>query len=147
MIHRRRTKCRRRKLYRQTRRNCRGGATPDASRRRRQQKLNLSRTIQTHNEQLDNVNAWRKYIAERRTAAKEKRLIEKLESKSLPPAEHNEMIELIRQKSQTLTHHMSPKSSIGKRRGETHIKQNTRSKTREQTRKETIAKYKKKNVI
>ena len=143
MIHHRRTKRRRRKLYRRSRRNCRGGATSDASRQRKK-KLNLSRKIQTQSEILDNVNASRKYIADRRTAVKEKKLIEKLESKSLPPAQHNEMIGLIRQKSQTLSPQLaSPKWSTSTVRGKTRIKKNTRPKTREQTRKETIANYKK----
>ena len=142
MIHHRRTKRRLRKLYRRSRRNCRGGATNKAS-KQRNDTLRRRTAIRRESQIKNSVNTLRRSIAERRTAAKEKRLIEKLESKSLPPAEHNEMIELIRQKSQTLTPRLSPKSSIGERRGKTHIKQNTRSKTRAQTRKEAIAKSKK----
>ena len=129
MIHHRRTKRRLRKLYRQSRRNCRGGATNKAS-KQRNDTLRIRTAIRRESQIKDSVNTLRRFIAERRTAAKEKRLIEKLESKSLPPAEHNEMIELIRQKSQTLTPRLSPKCGIREKRGKIHIKENPRLETR-----------------
>lgn len=129
MIHHRRTKRRLRKLYRRSRRNCRGGATNKAS-KQRNDTLRIRTAIRRESQIKDSVNTLRRFIAERRTAAKEKRLIEKLESKSLPPAEHNEMIELIRQKSQTLTPRLSPKCGIREKRGKIHIKENPRLETR-----------------